>query len=85
MSNHTQPTPAEPQPSANMTFEALIKEHNVIVSLTTENIQLRERLEKLTEYAMGLENALRERMADEAKGEAGPETGQENAAVVDEA
>lgn len=35
------------QQTANMSLEALVKEHNALVSLVTENLQLREYIRRL--------------------------------------
>jgi len=54
-----------PQPTATMTLDALVKEHNVLVSLAAENLQLRQELANLQIYAQQLEAILAEAAASE--------------------
>ncbi len=53
------------QPTATLTFEGLIKEHNLLVELASENSLLRREVQALREYAAGLEALVQETMGEQ--------------------
>lgn len=46
---------APQQPVASIPMEALVKEHNVLVTLAAENIELRAALSRMSDYIAALE------------------------------
>lgn len=57
----------EPQ-TARMTMDALVKEHNLVVDLASENILLRRELQAMRDYCARLEGLLKEAIPEEPDG-----------------
>lgn len=49
-----------PPPTASMGIEALVREHNALVALVVENIELRQGVNAASNYIAQLEAALKE-------------------------
>jgi len=74
-----------PRETATLTLDALVKEHNVLVSLAAENIQLRTELTNLQIYAQQLEALLAEAVpAEEPDGNQETEPVREEVGQADE-
>jgi len=84
-----------PRETATLTLDALVKEHNVLVGLAAENIQLRQELSNLQVYVQQLEALLAEAVGEEnhgseeatvppEEGPEGPSEGEEANAVREE-
>ena len=51
--------------TATLTFEGLVKEHNLLIEMATENMLLRREVHALREYAAGLEALVQETMGEQ--------------------
>lgn len=55
-----------PAPTASITLEALVKEHNVLVDLAAENVALRNAVERQIQYINRLETFIQERIPEDS-------------------